>query len=116
MESFGKEMPTPILRRSMSPKTSDTTDTSDTLDTTVTTVTIIPNLTSVRTRNHQSRPDSQRACCSTLERFQEGARNDLEKQQQTISDLVRPIRKSLDKFDTKIQVLETNRVGAYDPL
>jgi DNA recombination protein RmuC len=50
---------------------------------------------------------------ATLERTQETARGDLELRQQAIADLVRPVRESLDKVDSKIQDLETARAGAY---
>ncbi len=53
---------------------------------------------------------------STLERFQEAARGDLEKRQQAIDQLVKPVRESLEKFDCKIQELEKSRVGAYEGL
>ena len=50
---------------------------------------------------------------ATLERTQETARCDLELRQQAIADLVRPVRESLEKVDSKIQELETARSGAY---
>ena len=53
---------------------------------------------------------------STLERFQEVARGDLEKRQQSIDQLIKPVRESLEKFDFKIQELEKSRVGAYEGL
>lgn len=53
---------------------------------------------------------------STLERFQESSRGDLEKRQQAIDQMVKPVRESLDKFDTRIQDLEKARVGAYEGL
>lgn len=53
---------------------------------------------------------------STLEKFQEAAKGDLEKRQQNITDIVRPVRESLDKVDQKIQELEKVRVGAYHTL
>ncbi len=53
---------------------------------------------------------------STLEKFQEAAQGDLEKRQQNITDIVRPVRESLDKVDQKIQELEKVRVGAYHTL
>ena len=50
---------------------------------------------------------------ATLERFQEGARGDLERRQQAIGELVAPLRESLDKVDRKIQEMETARAAAY---
>ena len=50
---------------------------------------------------------------TVLERTQETARGDLELRQQAIADLVRPVRESLDKVDSKIRELETARAGAY---
>jgi DNA recombination protein RmuC len=53
---------------------------------------------------------------TTLEKHQETARGDLEKRQQAIDQLVKPVRESLDRFDAKIQDLEKARVGAYEGL
>jgi hypothetical protein len=39
---------------------------------------------------------------ATLEKFQEGARSDLEKRQKAVDELVRPIRESLEKVDGKL--------------
>src|ERR1035438_6257406 len=50
---------------------------------------------------------------ATLERTQETARGDLDLRQQAIADLVRPVRESLEKVDSKIQDLESARAGAY---
>jgi len=50
---------------------------------------------------------------TSLERTQESARGDLDLRQQAIADLVRPVRESLEKVDSKIQDLETSRAGAY---
>ena len=50
---------------------------------------------------------------ATLERTQESARGDLQQRQQAIADLVRPVRESLEKVDSKIRDLETARCGAY---
>lgn len=51
-----------------------------------------------------------------LKKFQETAKGDLEKRQQAIELLVKPVKESLDKFDTKIQQIERDRVGAYTGL
>jgi len=48
-----------------------------------------------------------------LERFQETAKMDLQMRQQAIDDVVKPVRESLDKFDTKIQEVEKQRISAY---
>jgi DNA recombination protein RmuC len=53
---------------------------------------------------------------STLERFQETARGDLDLRQQAIGDLVRPLKESLQKVDQKIQEIETARAVAYSGL
>lgn len=49
----------------------------------------------------------------TLERFQEGARTDLETRQKAINDLVKPLRDSLEKVDEKIGLIERARTTAY---
>lgn len=53
---------------------------------------------------------------NTLSKFQETATNDLEKRQISISNLVKPVQESLNKFDTRIQDIEKARVGAYESL
>lgn len=53
---------------------------------------------------------------ATLERFQETAKGDLEKRKQSIDELVRPLKESLDKVDGKIGELEKTRAGAYSEL
>jgi DNA recombination protein RmuC len=50
---------------------------------------------------------------SSLERFQEGARGDLESRQQAIGQLVGPLKEALDKVDGRIHDLERVRTGAY---
>jgi DNA recombination protein RmuC len=50
---------------------------------------------------------------TALERFQEGARGDLDARQQAIDRLVQPLKESLEKVDGRIQELERARTGAY---
>jgi DNA recombination protein RmuC len=52
----------------------------------------------------------------TLDKTQETARGDLEKRQQAITELVKPVRESLEKVDLKIQEMEKSRAGAYSAL
>ena len=51
-----------------------------------------------------------------LEKYQEGARGDLEQRRQAIDELVKPLRESLEKVDGKIRELETVRTTAYTSL
>jgi DNA recombination protein RmuC len=53
---------------------------------------------------------------ATLAKFQEAAKGELEKRQQAIDELVKPMRESLEKFDVKVQEIEKSRVGAYAEL
>ena len=53
---------------------------------------------------------------STLATFQESARGDLEKRQQAISEIVKPVRESLEKVDAKIADIEKARADAYGSL
>ena len=53
---------------------------------------------------------------ATLEKFQEGARTDLDSRQKAIDEVMKPLKESLEKVDTKIQDLEKNRVSAYATL
>jgi DNA recombination protein RmuC len=53
---------------------------------------------------------------ATLEKFQQGAHHDLTARQVAISDLVKPLKESLDKVDGKIALIEKERVSAYSTL
>ncbi|HZT32243.1 MAG TPA: DNA recombination protein RmuC [Bryobacteraceae bacterium] len=53
---------------------------------------------------------------TALERAQETARGDLEKRQQSIGELVKPVHETLAKVDTRILELEKARAGAYESL
>lgn len=53
---------------------------------------------------------------TTLEKFQEGARGDLETRQTAIDQLVKPVQESLLKFDTKMGEIEKARIEAYSGL
>ncbi len=53
---------------------------------------------------------------STLEKFQETARGDLDYRQKAINQLVQPLKESLEKVDVKIGALERERAGAYSEL
>jgi DNA recombination protein RmuC len=49
----------------------------------------------------------------TLERFQEGAKGDLENRQTAIQELVKPLGESLEKVGKELRELEKNRGEAY---
>ncbi len=53
---------------------------------------------------------------AALQKFQEGARGDLEARQKAIDALVQPLRDSLAKVDGKIQEIEKVRTSAYATL
>lgn len=50
---------------------------------------------------------------ATFEKLQDRAKSDLEKREQAINELVKPIYSTLVEFDTKLQDLEKARIGAY---
>lgn len=53
---------------------------------------------------------------ATLEKFSEGAKGDLAARQQAIDSLVKPLRESLEKVDSKISEIEKARATAYGQL
>ncbi len=53
---------------------------------------------------------------TTLEKYQEGARGDLEMRQKSIDHLVQPLQESLQKVNEQIRDLEKERAGAYASL
>jgi len=53
---------------------------------------------------------------SNNQAFLDLARGDLEKRQSAIMELVKPVRESLEKVDSKIQEMEKSRAGAYSAL
>jgi DNA recombination protein RmuC len=53
---------------------------------------------------------------TTLERYQEGARIDLNRRQLAIDDLVKPLKESLEKVDGRIREIENARSSAYATL
>lgn len=50
---------------------------------------------------------------ATLEKFQENAKGELEGREKAISELVKPLKDSLEKVDVKIHELEKARTSAY---
>ena len=63
--------------------------------------------------NNQSFLDLAR---QNLDSYQQTARGELERRQNAIDDLIKPLKESLEKVDGKIGELEKNRVGAYSEL
>lgn len=53
---------------------------------------------------------------SALKTYNEQAKGDLEKRQQAIGELVKPIEEKLKSFDENIKSIEKERVGAYEQL
>jgi len=64
-------------------------------------------------RNNQSFLDLAKA---SLGEFRQAAVSDLDSRQKAISELVTPIRQSLEKVDVKLQEVEKARIGAYSTL
>lgn len=52
----------------------------------------------------------------TFEKLQEGAKGELDKRRTAIDEMVKPIQKSLEKVDTKIEEIEKTRRTAYGEL
>lgn len=53
---------------------------------------------------------------TTLEKHLADSKNDLDKRQQAIDSIVKPLNESLNKFDGKIQEIEKAREGAYSEI
>lgn len=53
---------------------------------------------------------------ATLEKYQAGAKSELESRQTAIQEMVKPLGESLGKVEREIQELEKTRVGAYEGL
>jgi DNA recombination protein RmuC len=53
---------------------------------------------------------------SVFNRYQEGARNDLEHRQKSIDQMVKPLSESLKDVDQKMQLMEKARTSAYELL
>jgi len=51
-----------------------------------------------------------------FKRHREGAVNDLDKREKAIEGLVKPVKETLEKFETKVQDLEKARIGAYESI
>ncbi len=50
---------------------------------------------------------------TSLEKYQEGARGDLDKRERAIAELLSPVKESLGKLDQEIRTIEKAREGAY---
>lgn len=53
---------------------------------------------------------------TSLEKFQEGAKGDLEKRQTAIHELLKPVKESLQKLDHGMQLIEKERKGDQESL
>lgn len=53
---------------------------------------------------------------ASLSKFQEGAKNELEKRERAIDELVKPLKESLQKVDTKIEAIEKTRTSSHASL
>ncbi len=50
---------------------------------------------------------------TTLEKFQEGAKGDLDMRRKAVDDLIKPLQESLTKVDTQIQAIEKERNTSF---
>lgn len=50
---------------------------------------------------------------TVLDKYQEGARSDLEFRRQSIAELVKPLKESLEKFDERVGEIEKARTSSY---
>lgn len=50
---------------------------------------------------------------TTMEKFRANSQGDLEKKEQAIQQLVKPVKESLEKFDMRVREVEQARIGAY---
>jgi DNA recombination protein RmuC len=53
---------------------------------------------------------------TSLEKYQEGAKGDLEKRERSIAELLAPVKDGLGKLDSQLRELEKTREGAYQAL
>jgi len=53
---------------------------------------------------------------ANLSKFQEGAKGELEKRENAVNELVKPLKESLQKVDLKIEAMENNRSATYAAL
>ena len=53
---------------------------------------------------------------ASLEKYQEGARGDLDKRERSIAELLAPVKDGLGKLDGQLRELEKTREGAYQAL
>lgn len=53
---------------------------------------------------------------NVLEKYQEGAKGELQQRKQEIDQVLQPVKESLERFDKKVQEVEKDRVGTYEAL
>ena len=61
---------------------------------------------------NQSSDTFLKLATATFEKYQERAKSDLEKKEENIANLMKPVKESLEKFDVKMKDLEAARLGA----